>query len=230
MGTLARWVMLCALMWVWAASETLYRLDSYPGNCYLNTRNFSVNSIITCAIYCRIQQCVFFSFKDGVCVVHDPGLDQQVGEEQARVFTPYQPTAPVDVARSKPTLPNFQWGSMVSPRAVDGNNTTQYHSLGTSPSLSWWRVDLGAFFTITSVDILPTINVASRFRKVEIRTGATNITDGNFTSYDLLAYYTGPWNGIGRLVFPVSGGVCARYLTVQGSVDFLNILDLKIFA
>ncbi|XP_069159418.1 uncharacterized protein [Procambarus clarkii] len=119
---------------------------------------------------------------------------------------------------------------MVSSQAVDGNSTTQYHSLGTSPSLSWWRVDLGAFFTITSVDILPTINVASRFRKVEIRTGATGITDGNFTSYDLLAYYTGHWDGTGRLVFPVSGRVCARYLTVQGSVDYLNILDLKIFA
>ncbi|XP_069159421.1 uncharacterized protein [Procambarus clarkii] len=224
------WACVWACVWAWAASQTLYKLDSYPGSCYLTTYNYSVSVITLCALHCKIQRCVFFTFMDELCEVRGPGLDQQLQETDARVFSRYTPSPPSDVARGKPTLPNFQWDNFVSSQAVDGNSTTQYHSLGTSPSQSWWRVDLGAFFTITSVDILPTVNVAYRFRNVEIRTGATNITDGNFTSYDLLAYYTGPWNGIGRLVFTAAAHTCARYLSVQGSVNFLNIQDLKILA
>ncbi|XP_071546449.1 uncharacterized protein [Panulirus ornatus] len=229
MTSLLPWI--CFIAWAWAASETIYRKVNYPVACFESTVEYQVSSNIMCAMLCKNKACVYFTYLDGVCKLHDEGYDKE-NDTRVRMYKHHVPVAtPSDVAFNKPTLPTETWApEHPSSSAVDGNLTTQFHSAGRTPELSWLRVDLERSFYIRTIDIMPGAGHPNRFREVWIQAGVEDLNFENFSGYTQVAYYPGPYDGHGRLVFNVSMQVLARYITVEGSVDFLHVHDLKVFA
>ncbi|XP_064120638.1 uncharacterized protein LOC135225238 [Macrobrachium nipponense] len=116
--------------------------------------------------------------------------------------------------------------TMVPEMAVDDSNSTIFHSV--KEIRPWWLIDLGSERVFYHILILSRQDCCSeRLHNFEIRLGNCLETPGNFSSFDLLNFFEGPYkkeDGFLMYTFPKS--VKGRYLSLQIVADTEEILHL----
>ncbi|XP_064105619.1 uncharacterized protein LOC135215009 isoform X2 [Macrobrachium nipponense] len=224
-------VLILSFAWPIVNVQSLYKLSKYKGY-FSTTANYSAPSRVGCAIRCHHMKCSYFSFQ-GVCQIHDPAA--VASSNSTSIYRLFDPAGPpvdeiVDVAYNKPCTSSPHHDVLVASRAVDGDLQTQYHSA--SQTDTWWCVDLGLAYIIRAIDVLPHPGVPTWFKLMKIYVGTTSVTNGDFSSYTQVGYFTESWNGTYRLVFTPPSFTVGRYVAIQGTsgTEFLNLVDVKVMA
>ncbi|XP_064083795.1 uncharacterized protein LOC135199562 [Macrobrachium nipponense] len=204
----------------WIAPE--YCMKDLPAN----VANVSVPSKLMCSLHASKSRSTMFVYQSKTCSTYD-------GLNEAAYSTPVfaRKTSPAlleEVASGRNTFTSQQCLNHVKENAVDGNITTLYHSEGqVNP---FWTVDLGEVRNVSLVRILPNGN---QFNNIEIRLGRDNLTTGDFSSYALLARYTGPYTLSNEYLACHSRGVLGRYLSIQKvppGTTYLGLLEVEVYA
>ncbi|KAK7073004.1 hypothetical protein SK128_012670 [Halocaridina rubra] len=226
---------LLIFLWSGTTMQKLYKLKDYTG-AYLTQMALqeNVSSILICALYAGPLGGAYLIYEDGVCSVYDVGSPSP-SNSSLSIYMPYDPYAMPSVienrAFNKPTIAAPYYFTHVGSRAVDSDLDTQYHS--NTVTDTWWSVDLLGLYFIRKVDVLPHTQVPSWFKQIKIYVGNTTVTNGYFSAYTEIAYFIGPWNGVGRVEFtPPQGVIAGRYVGIQGisGTEFLNLQDVKVMA
>ncbi|XP_066980960.1 uncharacterized protein [Macrobrachium rosenbergii] len=192
---------------------------------------YNVSGVSICATICSQRSCLFFEFSetDGSCKIYGMGL------EPTNVYVNTDSAAPPpggplqETAKGRPTYP--QPAMVNSSFAVDNDTLTYWENGWVKP---WWMVDLGAYYFIHHVNILPRQGYFSfRFQEVEIRAGPELTTDGNLTKWEFIGFYPGIYqDGGGRVYFNQTQGACGRFLSVQRNntlSDTLALADVLVY-
>ncbi|XP_069163849.1 uncharacterized protein [Procambarus clarkii] len=229
MDSLRHWVCLGALLSPLAASEDLYRSNTYSGQLYVSTQTLPLLSNLMCALTCALHSCTMFSFQDGVCKMHDVGLDGGTSTSPYRSYSLYDASAPAttfDAAFNKPCQPHTQYATLVCERAFDGDLTTQFHSYDTlSP---WLGVDLQGYYYVKTIIFMPNLSAANWFVNMKVFVGTQADTNG-YTNQTLIATYPGPWDGQSSVVvITVTPPAAARYVILQSTNTYMSINDFKV--
>ncbi|XP_068240356.1 uncharacterized protein [Palaemon carinicauda] len=223
-------LLLLSLGYPKSRAQTLYRRKDYRPY-YSLTTSLKADTRISCALKCFHLKCPYFTFLGTSCEIHDPGF--VVAEESSMIYQHFVPVAPpseslIDAAFQKTCYASPYFETLEASRAVDGDLTTQYHSLNKIDT--WWCVDLGNTYVIWLIDILPHPEVASWFRDVKVYIGETLVTNGDFSTYTEVLYFLGPWDGANRIKITPPSMAIARFVAIQGlsGMEFLNIIDVKV--
>ncbi|XP_064094818.1 uncharacterized protein LOC135207177 [Macrobrachium nipponense] len=192
---------------------------------------YYVSGVSICGLICSQTSCLFYEFTetDGTCKIHG------IGMEPTNVYVNTDAAAPPEggplreKAKAQPTYP--QPSMLNASLAIDDNMTTHWENGWVKP---WWMVDLGAYYIIHHVNILPRQGYFSfRFQEVEIRAGPELKTDADLTTWEFIGFYPGIYqDGGGRLTFNHTQGVCGRFLSVQrinALSDTLALADVLVY-
>ncbi|XP_064120591.1 pentraxin fusion protein-like [Macrobrachium nipponense] len=112
-------------------------------------------------------------------------------------------------------------------KVTDGNDNSYFHSI--REKRPWWVIDLGSERVIYHIMILTRQNCCSeRLHDLEIRLGNNLEMNGDFSSYDLLYFYRGPYRKEeGFLMYTFAQGVKGRYLSLQIVAEEAEFLQLS---
>ncbi|XP_064121479.1 fucolectin-5-like isoform X3 [Macrobrachium nipponense] len=125
----------------------------------------------------------------------------------------------------------FEVTSYEAMMAIDDSDCTIFHSAG--EIRPWWLIDLGPERVFYHILILGRQDCCSgRLYDLEIRLGNSLETPGNFSSFDLLNFFKGPYKKEdGFLVYTFPKGVKGRYLSLQIVADkeeYLQLATVKV--
>ncbi|XP_064078431.1 uncharacterized protein LOC135195844 [Macrobrachium nipponense] len=116
--------------------------------------------------------------------------------------------------------------TMVPEMAVDDSNSTIFHSV--KEIRPWWLIDLGSERVFYHILILSRQDSnPQRLHDLEIRLGNSLETPGNFSSFDRLNFFEGPYKKEdGFLMYTFPKGVKGRYISLQIVADKEEYLQL----
>ncbi|KAK7074144.1 hypothetical protein SK128_015339, partial [Halocaridina rubra] len=108
----------------------------------------------------------------------------------------------------------------VSSNAVDGDDTTQYHSTRTT---AYWYIDLENIYLPLRIEILP---ISGRFNEVQVSGGIDYLGNDDFSNFKLITTVSAS----SRFDITLPGTECYRYLLFNRTDGyFLNIKEVAIF-
>ncbi|XP_064095472.1 uncharacterized protein LOC135207566 isoform X2 [Macrobrachium nipponense] len=186
---------------------------------------YNIPGRILCANTCSQKRCFFYevSATNGPCKIYGIGMESTNYYVRIDAAT-LPPGGPLqEKARYRPTYPLSSLA--LSSNAVDDDVPSFWENGLLNP---WWMVDLGAYYMIHYVNILPRQGYYTyRFQSVEVRAGPQLKTDGNLTQWELVGFYPGVYaGGNARIQFNNTQGVCGRFLSVQRNNSLNDVLAL----
>lgn len=191
---------------------------------------YHVPSVIMCAGISNSNKAAGYIYKDGICYIYGPGTGNYSPSVQFGAANLPPISSLEEVAQSKPTYAYAQYLSYYSSYAVDGiiqNTGNMYHSA--NDHFPWWIVDLREMRAVHQIQIFTRQDCCyDRLHSLEVRIGSTLRTDGNFSSYILMATYQGPYSlNEGHVICSHFTGVDGRYVAIYKNSNILEALQLS---
>ena len=151
-------------------------------------------------------------------------------------LSPYVRPTVSNVARGKSATQSSTYPSAVASRAIDGNTNGTY-SAGTSSSTNsttnaWWQVDLGATYTLDSIQLWNRTDCcANRLSNFYVFVSNTNISGRSFSSLvndsTVWRYYS---NGQAPNKLDIPVYISGRYVRVQlAGTNYLTLPEVQVY-
>ncbi|XP_068226067.1 uncharacterized protein [Palaemon carinicauda] len=217
-----------------------------PGEVFCATEfwEYPTTSLIGCAAMCLAWQCHAFFYEDGNCTLTGLLTAPSIGVKSDLFRKTRHSQTLTNIALNKPTTCSrvtSNWDSVDrNPYlAVDGDDgTTLYFQASHSRKYPWWTVDIGQERLIGEVQVKFNGNGSdsAQFNNIEIRVGNEYVSDGNFSTWGLLAFFLGqpPYLTPDFLSLPGTNALCGRYISIKKLSSspkyFVSINEVKVFA
>ncbi|XP_042855796.1 uncharacterized protein LOC122242558 [Penaeus japonicus] len=167
------------------------------------------------------------SLEDGMCELRGVGL----GEHKTSLV--FEPLTLTEVSRGKTVMSSKAYRSQFrATAAIDDSNETFYSNDGQSLQ-PWWVLDLEAQPIIHTVVVLPVYHHTGRFNDIGVFVGSSLPNDSNFTTWQMLGHYTGPYTeSEGHVSFTCTSDITGQYVAFQrisATSQKLEMKDVKIY-
>ncbi|XP_047737828.1 uncharacterized protein LOC125178345 [Hyalella azteca] len=183
--------------------------------------------------------CDLFEVDNGVCTIYGAAVPPSLRTHRYEALGGH---GSFERARGKTATSSSYYDPLNSTRAVDGDNTTVFHSLDTySIDQPWLLIDLISCVRVEKIRVLPYTllpNQVERFVDIQFLGGVNPPpSPGDFSAYTVLAYYAGPpaLGSLQWIEFNLASPVCSRYVAVNKRAQhpypfyLLVIVELEIW-